>query len=65
MVAVPIGHSFDHFDLVVDALDHAIVCRRHRQCEDPIQSLLERLGELDERRDAAVDRPPVPLLPEA
>ena len=63
LTGVPLGYSHDHLDLVVDALDHAGVQTPAAVREDPVQSLLERLGELDQRRDATVDRSAAPLLP--
>ena len=64
VVAEPVGHSLDHLDLVVDAFDYTGVQRPVTVRQYPVQPLLHGLRKPDQWRDPAVQRPPVPLLPE-
>src|SRR5688572_14731150 len=65
IIAESVGDAFDHFDLVVDAFEHASVERIAAVRENPRLLPFEVARKDDERGDAAPHGPAVPLLPRA
>lgn len=64
VVSESISHSFDDFDFVVDAFEHACVKRPSTVRQNPSEIFLQPLSELLQGLDLAIHGSAIPLLPE-